>query len=270
VCSTSSPPQRSTWCEWRGSCTVRLGPPHDAQPWRYLRHRRLRERSLGICCQCQSWPGVCQGGSMEISRAHQRGGPQGGHVSTHIIAMGGGGFMMKPDNPLLDDYVLAQATSPRPRVLFLPTAQGDSHDAIARFYNAFERFACVPTLLSIFRPFGRPDNFETAILSSDVVSVAGGTTRAMIAVWREVFFGRAWGTERSSLGRHVSEGQCLSYPPSRPHHTQGTGSRPHEFATNSRSPGKSRYAGRSISSAAMVRTTGSRLRSAVVRRPSHD
>jgi dipeptidase E len=106
-------------------------------------------------------------------------------VSTHIIAMGGGGFMIEPDNPLLDEYVLAQAASPRPRVLFLPTAQGDSHDAIARFYNAFERFACVPTLLSIFRPFGRPDNFETAILSSDVVYVAGGTTRAMIAVWRE-------------------------------------------------------------------------------------
>jgi dipeptidase E len=106
-------------------------------------------------------------------------------VSTHIIAMGGGGFMMEPDNPLLDEYVLSQARSPRPRVLFLPAAQGDSHDAIARFYNAFERFACVPTLLSIFRPFGRPGNFEAAVLSSDVVYVAGGATRAMSAVWRE-------------------------------------------------------------------------------------
>ena len=105
-------------------------------------------------------------------------------MRTQIIAMGGGGFMMEPDNPLLDEYVLAQATSPRPRVLFLPTAQGDSHDAIARFYNAFERFACVPTILSVFRAFGRPDNVETAILSSDVVYVAGGATRAMIAVWR--------------------------------------------------------------------------------------
>jgi peptidase E len=105
-------------------------------------------------------------------------------VSTHIIAMGGGGFMMEPDNPLVDEYVLAQATSPRPKGLFLPTAQGDSHDAIARFYHAFERFACVPTLLSIFRPFGRPDNVETAIISSDVVYVTGGATRAMLAVWR--------------------------------------------------------------------------------------
>ena len=105
-------------------------------------------------------------------------------MGTQLIAMGGGGFMMEPDNPLLDEYILAQAPSRCPRVLFLPTAQGDSHDAIARFYNAFERFACVPTILSVFRPFGRPDNFETAILASDVVYVAGGATRAMIAVWR--------------------------------------------------------------------------------------
>jgi dipeptidase E len=103
-------------------------------------------------------------------------------VRTQIIAMGGGGFMMEPDNPLLDEYILAQAISPCPRVLFLPTAQGDSHDAIARFYNAFERFACVPTILSIIRPFGRPDNFDTAILWRDVLYIAGGATRAMIAV----------------------------------------------------------------------------------------
>jgi dipeptidase E len=106
-------------------------------------------------------------------------------VSMQIIAMGGGGFMMEPDNPLLDEYILAQVPSPCPRVLFLPTAQGDSHDAIARFYNAFERFACVPTILSVFRPFGRPDNVEATILASDVVYVAGGATRAMLAVWRE-------------------------------------------------------------------------------------
>jgi dipeptidase E len=68
--------------------------------------------------------------------------------------MRGGGFMMEPDTSLLDEYMLAQAMSPRPSVLFLPAAPGDSHDAIARFYNAFERFACVPTILSIFRPFG--------------------------------------------------------------------------------------------------------------------
>ncbi|HEY3341792.1 MAG TPA: Type 1 glutamine amidotransferase-like domain-containing protein, partial [Anaerolineae bacterium] len=51
-----------------------------------------------------------------------------------IIALGGGGFSMEPDNPLLDQYVLAQTGKPHPKVCFLPTASGDSPDYIVRFY----------------------------------------------------------------------------------------------------------------------------------------
>jgi peptidase E len=52
-----------------------------------------------------------------------------------IVAMGGGGFSMEPDNPLLDDYVLSLARSSRPRVCYLPTAGGDDDGYIARFYR---------------------------------------------------------------------------------------------------------------------------------------
>ena len=44
----------------------------------------------------------------------------------HIVAMGGGGFSMEPDNPRLDDFVLSLAGKPSPRVVFVPTASGDS------------------------------------------------------------------------------------------------------------------------------------------------
>ena len=44
----------------------------------------------------------------------------------HIIALGGGGFSMEPGNPLLDEYVLSLARSPRPKVCFVGTASGDS------------------------------------------------------------------------------------------------------------------------------------------------
>ena len=40
------------------------------------------------------------------------------------VAMGGGGFSMEPDNPLLDDYILSLARVPRPKVCFVPTASG--------------------------------------------------------------------------------------------------------------------------------------------------
>ena len=40
--------------------------------------------------------------------------------------MGGGGFQMEPDNPLLDDHVLALARErsgrERPRICLIPTA----------------------------------------------------------------------------------------------------------------------------------------------------
>ena len=52
--------------------------------------------------------------------------------------MGGGGFTMEPNNPLLDDFVLGLAPLEAPRILFLPTASGDANAQI----NAFQaRFA---------------------------------------------------------------------------------------------------------------------------------
>ena len=43
-----------------------------------------------------------------------------------IIAMGGGGFSMEPDNPLLDLYILKQVDKAKPKICFIPTASGDA------------------------------------------------------------------------------------------------------------------------------------------------
>jgi len=64
------------------------------------------------------------------------GAPQGGDRLKQIVAMGGGGFSMEPDNPLLDCYVLCLTNKPRPKVCFLPTASGDAEGYIVRFYDA--------------------------------------------------------------------------------------------------------------------------------------
>src|SRR5438067_2259769 len=54
-----------------------------------------------------------------------------------IVALGGGGFSMETDSPLLDDYALSLTGSARPRVCFLPTASGDADHYIVRFYRRF-------------------------------------------------------------------------------------------------------------------------------------
>jgi dipeptidase E len=58
-----------------------------------------------------------------------------------VVAMGGGGFSMEPENPLLDDHVLDLARAnrgrDRPRVCFLGTASGDSPAYIASVLHGF-------------------------------------------------------------------------------------------------------------------------------------
>lgn len=72
-----------------------------------------------------------------------------------IVALGGGGFLMEPDNPLLDDFILSLSRRKPARVCFVPTASGDSAVAIAKFYRAFSG-RCTPTDLTLFDVAGLP------------------------------------------------------------------------------------------------------------------
>jgi peptidase E len=97
-----------------------------------------------------------------------------------IIAMGGGGFSME-ETPLLDDYVLAATHRPNPRVLFVPTASGDSADYVRRFYDALGG-RCEPSHLELFRRDDR--DLRAFVLAHDAIYVGGGNTANMLAIWR--------------------------------------------------------------------------------------
>ncbi|HET7459978.1 MAG TPA: peptidase E [Longimicrobium sp.] len=99
-----------------------------------------------------------------------------------IIVMGGGGFTMEPDNPLLDDYALAATGLHRPRVCFVPTAAGDAAGYIERFYAAFPDDLCEPTYLSLFSR--KVDDLAAFLSAQDLVYVGGGNTVNLLAVWR--------------------------------------------------------------------------------------
>ncbi|MFY9825922.1 MAG: peptidase E [Thermoanaerobaculia bacterium] len=99
-----------------------------------------------------------------------------------IIAMGGGGFSMEPENLTLDRYVLAQAGMALPRVSFIPTASGDADSYALRFYAAFSGLPCQPSHLMLFR---RTPDLREHVLSQDVIYVGGGNTKSMLGVWRE-------------------------------------------------------------------------------------
>jgi peptidase E len=96
--------------------------------------------------------------------------------------MGGGGFSMEPDNPLLDNYVLGLIDRAHPRVCFLPTASGDDPAYIVRFYEAFASRDCRATHLPLFNR--RHEDLRVLLLDQDVIYVGGGNTANMLAIWR--------------------------------------------------------------------------------------
>jgi peptidase E len=99
-----------------------------------------------------------------------------------IIALGGGGFSMEPDNPALDLYVLRRARTARPAISFIATASGDAEGYVDRFYQTFSRYDCNASHLPFF---SRTPNLRDYILRQDVIYVGGGNTKSMLAVWRD-------------------------------------------------------------------------------------
>jgi peptidase E len=100
-----------------------------------------------------------------------------------IVAMGGGGFSMEPENLLLDQFVLAIAAGPQPKVCFVGTASGDAQTYSDKFYAAFRTLPCTPTDLSLFKP--PTADLRSFVLEQDVVYVGGGNTRNLIVLWRD-------------------------------------------------------------------------------------
>jgi peptidase E len=119
----------------------------------------------------------------------------------HIVAMGGGGFSMEPDNPLLDDFVLGLSPRKPARVCFVPTASADSATYIVRFYRAFAG-RCIPTDLTLWNTTALPrqpqrtSDLADFIAEQDVIYVGGGDTANLLVLWRrhglDVLLRRAW------------------------------------------------------------------------------
>jgi peptidase E len=124
-----------------------------------------------------------------------------------IVAIGGGGFMTEEGPSLLDDYVVGLVAARRPRICFVPTASGDSDEALHKFYRAFSRYPAELSHLAFFR---KPragaivlGGFERALAEQDLIYVGGGNTRSMLAVWRE------WGVPQA-LRTAAAGGAVLS------------------------------------------------------------
>ncbi|MGE7839857.1 Type 1 glutamine amidotransferase-like domain-containing protein [Lysinibacillus sp. NPDC093712] len=123
-----------------------------------------------------------------------------------IIALGGGGFSMEPENPLLDQYILKQSNKSNPKICFIATASGDSDNYISRFYHFFKKQECQPSHLSLFNPPTR--DLESFLLEKDIIYVGGGNTKNLLVLWKEwgldAILKKAW--ERGIVLAGISAG----------------------------------------------------------------
>lgn len=110
----------------------------------------------------------------------------------HILAIGG--YHFRKRNRLLENYLLAMSSQPKPRVCFLPTASAESPEEIEKFYQAFHSLPCEARHLELTE--GDLKSVEKQILQNDILLVGGGSTKRLLAVWRrfdlEKVFKKAW------------------------------------------------------------------------------
>ncbi len=95
-----------------------------------------------------------------------------------IVACGGRQLY----HPALMRYVLGLARRPRPRILFLPTASGDSREYLLLFYQQLAGWDCEPSHLELFQR--TVADVPALVGEQDVVLVGGGNTANMLAIWR--------------------------------------------------------------------------------------
>jgi len=110
-------------------------------------------------------------------------------IKGQIVALGGGGFSMEPNNPLLDDFILSLASKKPARICFLPTASADSALYLVKFYRAFSGRA-IPTDLTLFdsaslaRQPAHTSEIARFVAEQDIIYVGGGNTANLLSIWR--------------------------------------------------------------------------------------
>jgi peptidase E len=107
-------------------------------------------------------------------------------MDTNIIVIGGESDAEMTRMTCIDKYIVASSGKARPNVLYISTANGDDRTKISNFIAKYQSAGCTVTTLTFFiAPFLSNDRVSSLIEQADIIYVAGGNTRAMLATWRE-------------------------------------------------------------------------------------
>ncbi len=106
-----------------------------------------------------------------------------------IIAIGGGEIGRpgtKIETLLIDKEIIKLTKKKNPRLLFIPTASGDSTSYVEIFNNYFgKKLKCHTGVLFLINKRYSRKYLEKIILNVDMIYVGGGNTLNMMNVWRK-------------------------------------------------------------------------------------
>lgn len=106
-----------------------------------------------------------------------------------IIAIGGG-EIGRPGTSIetldIDKEIIRLSGKKKPKLLFLPTASGDSDgycDVVEKYFG--QKLGCVVDCLKLFDRNIERSVIRKKILEADIVYVGGGNTLRMMKIWRK-------------------------------------------------------------------------------------
>ena len=111
-------------------------------------------------------------------------------IMKKIIAIGGGeigrpGFSIETTK--MDKEIIKLTSKKNPRLLFLPTASGDSEPYLQTVEKYFgKKLKCKVDVLYLSKNIFSENQIRDKILASDIIYVGGGNTLKMIKIWKKL------------------------------------------------------------------------------------
>ncbi|WP_375382492.1 Type 1 glutamine amidotransferase-like domain-containing protein [uncultured Sphingomonas sp.] len=131
--------------------------------------------------------GLLASGTAEA--ASQRAGSSLRAAQPTIFATGGGFFPQAWEPSCFPEYLLALTRATNPKVCWLGPASGESAAGFESFARGMEEHPCQVRHFNIYQPATL--DFVDYMMGMDIVFVGGGSTKNMMALWREWGFDKA-------------------------------------------------------------------------------
>jgi dipeptidase E len=100
-------------------------------------------------------------------------------VKRKLLVFGSGNFKV------FLKHIIPFTRKEQPKIVFIPTATGDSLTSITNWYAACEDLPVKPYVMKTFiSSYDTRQSFEDTIMKADAVFVGGGNTLNMLAIWK--------------------------------------------------------------------------------------